>query len=338
LQLTDLGFKFLLSYLDVPLAFGKKLRNDGNGHVLSYLQKQLSNAHKETISMVLNTETEEVMSFTEDPYIPFRGTEALTLDQRLHETLKKDICPFELKMNPEISEDGTVIYTLMLKEPSEVSADQVMDGEQKVKPLWKWGYQLKHSVLGADLPFVSTSLLRMVCTNLSYLAQKQFRYPIQNKNTLEERWQEVENFLLTPPKAQWDKLNSWLHRLGKANASLAEVKDVRKQLLAVVKVDKEDIDSENRINGLLQWDLLKKAYRLDELEEKPSRQWYQRAATPLNLLHLYNSLTQEGTHLPNTVSVEKRQKLLVYGGKLLTKQPDLKDEPPVVNWDSVHLN
>jgi hypothetical protein len=54
---------------------------------------------------------------------------------------------------------------------------------------------------------------------------------------------------------------------------------------------------------------------------------------PITCYDLYNLLTREVTHAPNTVDAQKRQGLLVFAGDLLTRKPDLEDLPPRIDWD-----
>ena len=143
----------------------------------------------------------------------------------------------------------------------------------------------------------------------------------------------MKHFTEDRPTPDWRQLDRWIQRSAKVPASVNELGEVRKKLLSTLQESKEDLDTENRINSLLQWKKVVKGYGLDDKEFKPNKIWKMRASTPLSLFDLYCALTQEATAAPNTVSWDARQKLLVYGGQVLAKVPDINEVPPEIDWN-----
>lgn len=325
LPLTETALGHLCKHLDIPVRFAKNVRSLGKAHIIPYLQKQLSNAVSKNVTLVHNEE--EIVSVAEDSTLHYRGKDAIDFDSKIRTLVDKN--NMELKWH-WLDSDGVFHYEILLRDEQEVKTDTA------VKPLWRWGYHIQHSVLGNTSPVITAELLRMVCANLTYLPAKFFNQKLPWMPTVEERWQEVEGFLLDPAKPKWLSVESFIGKLAKAPASVREVSEARRKLLKL-KVDKEDNDTKERVEKALEWPRIKKQYELGNKDvwlEKPTKSWLSKATTPISLFDLYNVVTQESTRAPNTVDVGIRQGLLVYGGKILTGRPDLSGEqqPPIVDW------
>ena len=325
LPLTETALGHLCKHLDIPVRFAKNVRSLGKAHIIPYLQKQLSNAVSKNVTLVHNEE--EIVSVAEDSTLHYRGKDAIDFDSKIRTLVDKN--NMELKWH-WLDGDGAFHYEILLRD------EQVVKTDTALKPLWRWGYHIQHSVLGNTSPVITAELLRMACTNLTYLPAKFFNQKLPWMPTVDERWKEVEGFLLDPAKPKWLSLESFIGKLSKAPASVREVSDARRKLLKL-KVDKEDNDTKERVEKALEWQRIKKQYELgnkDVWTEKPTKAWLSKATTPISLFDLYNVVTSEATIAPNTVDIGLRQNLLVYGGKLLTGRPDLSGEqqPPVVDW------
>ena len=325
--LTEEALKQLCSYLRIPYPFTKQLRENGRAHVLAYVQRQLSQASN--ASAILVAGNKSIVSVTDEEKLHYRGQEAISFDTRLREIVGAVNSPFELA--GMVCDRGDINYSILYKEPEVIEADDTEEGAKELKSLWRWGFTVKHSALGTTLPSIGVELLRMVCANLTYLPAKTHNYPMPFEFEFEERWEHVANFLVSPPPAQWLTLNGMVTKLSRTTASFREVAEARKKLLKL-KIDKEDTETAERINNVLQWKRIRKAYGISEMEEKPTKSWYSKAGTPLNLFELYNTVTREATHAPSTLDATLRQNILIYAGGILAGKPDLFQVPQAVDW------
>lgn len=336
--LTEPALKHLCSDLSLPYPFTKTLRDKGRLHALPYLQKQLAQASQKDVLLVLGKAEEEgqltpIISITDTEKLHYQGIEAEKFDLRLLEETSRPESLFDLVSRQSIS--GEISYGLLFKEPKKLDDDK--GDEDNNTPdlvgIWKAGFSLTHSVLGLTAPLFNVELLRMVCSNLTYLPAKTYSYKLEQEPDFEDRWAHVQTFLREPPLAPWSGLETMVARLTRTFASYAEVKTARQRLMKL-KVDKEDTETLQRVNQALEWSRIQKGYGIREMEEKPSRIWMQRASTPLKLFDIYNFLTKEATHAPNTIDSNLRQSLLIYGGEMLSRKPDLLDNPPPIDWAS----
>ena len=327
--LSDHAFERLVSYFGAPVGFAKKLRSAGRGHIISYLHKQLSEAVQGTNKFVVALHPEAgVVGLSEENSFAFVGPDARELDRQVADYVKDPASPLALKRAEAFG--GYVRYLFFLKTPELIKEDKVSPGEGE--PLWRWGYELRHSLWGSEPAAFHMSLERMVCANLTYMPEAQYHYALEWKDKAAERIADAVAFLKAPPEPNWSALSHMVERLKRQQASLAEVKLVRRKLTTLLKADDHDTETRERIDTALDWKNIVDAYQIKELNEKPSVQWYKRAETPHNLYDVYNLLTREATHAPSTVDAENRQELLVLAGKLLTGKPDLEDLPPRIDW------
>ena len=328
---SEQALQQLCVHLNIPYKFTKTLRSQGRSHVLIYLQKQLSQCINPDIILVKN-DKDTIVSVTTPDLLHYRGREAETFDQRLVELVSRP--DSKLELSSRVCENsGRISYGIAYKEPRRI-ADDTGDRNNNTPELiglWKSGFTVKHSVTGLVEPIIGVELLRLICSNLTYMPEKTHSYEMPFEENFEEKWAHVEKFLLDPPAAPWNNLDGMVARLTRTYASFAEVKEARKKLMKL-KVDAEDTETMQRINSALEWPRIQKAYNLRDLEERPSRMWLERASTPLKLWDVYNLITRESTHAPNTVDMDLRQKLLIYGGSVLAGRPDLLDNPPAIDW------
>ena len=148
-KLTEYGFESLCTALQVPLRFGRRLREDGKNHILAYLQKQLAQAYAmEPITAV--TRGKEVLSFTTENLLPFRGEDAAALDKALVEfcTASTTIMLESRKINGE-----EVVYDFIVGQQA-VTVDPD-------KSEWKFGHSLHYSLIGKELPYFTAFAIRL---------------------------------------------------------------------------------------------------------------------------------------------------------------------------------
>jgi hypothetical protein len=326
LPLTDKALEKMCIYLKIPYKFCCTLQSEGKGHVLSYLQKQLSQIQPFTLLMVKNDA--EVLSFSEKKDIYFQGAEAWECDKRIEQMVKAPDSIWELKTKDFLQGDGTIHYSLFLKEDYSISSDP-----DQTKPIWRWGFRFKHSVFGSEVPSMGAELFRMVCANLTYLPEKSFKWPLQYNENLDTRLDNVELFFKNPPEPKIKTLERFVAKIASSKASLKEVSEARNKLLKL-KVDKADWDTQKRIEDSLEWGRIMRAYQLKDYDERPSKAWFAKATTPLKLFDVWNTVTSEASSASTDIDYNIRHGLLVYGGQILTKTPDLcgTQIPPQIDW------
>jgi len=326
LPLTEKALENLCNYLKIPYKFCCTLQSEGKSHILPYLQKQLSQSQPSNLVMVKNGS--DIVSFAEKNDIYFQGKEAVELDRRIEQAVKGSDSIWELKTKEMLPDEGSIIYSLYLKDEYPIDADPL-----KTQPIWKWGFRFKHSVFGTELPMMGAELLRMACVNLTYLPEKSFKWPVAYNENLETRLESIELFLKNPPEPKIKTLERFVHRLVNSKASLKEVSEARNKLMKL-KVDKNDWETQQRIEDSLEWGRIMRAYQLKDYDEKPSKAWFSKATTPLKLFDVWNVVTNEASIASSDVDFNLRQGLLIYGGQILTKTPDLcsTQVPPQIDW------
>jgi len=323
--LTQKGFESLCKLIQVPVGFANRLKDDGAGHVLSYLQKQLSQTYlRDSVLIVRDTSTNpnvrasagHILAVTTKEYILPDLSKVAELDAEILKTAQA-ITNGELRTRLEV--DGTLRYGFVVKK-DKVGADSSE---------YEFGHVLSYSLYGLELPQIYQVAIR--CEDLSTLVLpfKPAEYPVNGSNFMADLLSAVE----TLDSMGWTDLEGYLTRLKSVNASLREVKETRQKLLRSLKVDKDDRDTGERLEQFFGWKKLVERYEIKTLAPKPSKRWYMSASSNLNLLDLYLKLIAETTHAPNTISNETRAKLDKYASRLLAKFPDLAEkEPPKVQW------
>lgn len=328
-RVSDIAIKNLCGFLGIPYKFASTLKDDGKAYIIAYLQQQLSKAIEVPILYVSqNIDGEDtILSFTEKRLLPFRGMDSLELDNTILEMASKPDFPLELASRQTVN--GEMQYLFLNKEPYLLTKDP---SEKGVQPLWRWGYTFDYSLTGQRPAKFGTEIQRMICVNLTYLPDKIFGTTPTWKETTKENLEVVTTFFKDLPGADWRQIGRWIGRMTNVPASVSEMKTARRKLHSVLMSSKDDKETEERIDLALQWKRVVKEYGLDDKEFKPSKTWCMRASTPLSLFDLYNVVTREGTAAPNNIPFEERQGLLVYGGKMLAKMPDIAENPPEVDW------
>jgi hypothetical protein len=322
LPLSENALKQLCSYLKVPYAFAKKLRNNKRTHALIYLQKQLSQASN--LSFILVANKEQILSITTEEMLHYKGDEAVKLDTILREEIAKPTSFFDL-VNTEFDE-GEISYSIMYKESRDISVDP----DSK----WKMGYTLSHSAIGSFETIFNTQLLRVAKASLAYLPEKDFGFQMPYETDFDERFPLILNFLLSPPAEKWGKIESQISKASKTLASFREVKEARSKL-SKLRESKEDLELMGRVDQELQWKRIKEEYNIKDLGFTPSKTWYARASTPNTVFDVFNCISRETTAAPNTLSPSIRKSLLSYAGSLLMRDSDLGGVsfPPIIKWD-----
>jgi hypothetical protein len=321
--MTEAALKQLCSFLKIPYAFTKQLRANGRTNIITYLQRQLSQSAYASVLLVSDAKT--ILSIANEEDIHYRGEEAITFDTRLRQMVAEPDSFLELK---DVSfEGGMVNYYLFYKE---------MSSEVEDDSKWKFGFILSFSVIGEVKPTINAVVQRVNDVSMAILPTKTHSYPLDYDSEFAERWNMVAAFIKNPPPPIWLTLGNAITSLKKTTASFREVKEARAKLNKL-KVDKDDTETLERINGALQWKKINKEYNIKDMSVKPNKTWYCRASTPLTSFFLLNTVMREAASAPNTVSYEIRKNLFLHAGSLLMGTPDLSasQNPPVIDWDRV---
>jgi hypothetical protein len=318
--MTEAALKQLCSFLKIPYAFTKQLRANGRTNIITYLQRQLSQSAYASVLLVSDAKT--ILSIANEEDIHYRGEEAITFDTRLRQMVAAPDSLLELK---DVSfEGGLVNYYLFYKE---MSSDVEDDSR------WKFGFILSFSVIGEVKPTINAVVQRVTDVSMAILPTKTHSYPLDYEADFEERWNMVAAFIKNPPPPIWLTLGNAITSLKKTTASFREVKEARAKLNKL-KVDKEDTETLERINGALQWKKINKEYNIKDLPYTPNRLWYSRATTPLSCFSLVSLIMRESTSAPNTVDTTLRKNLYIFAGDILFGTPDLsaKQTPSYIDW------
>jgi len=315
-MLTEQALKQLSDITMIPYKFTQVLRSNGKGHVLSYIQKQVSQISSlDVIAIVLN---DRIISIVDADMLCFRGKDVISLDKRLRGALKDHPV---LTLKEVVFDEGNICYSIYYKELREINGED-----------WGWGFTLRLSATGAIESSVGMEVMREQTLGKIYLPHKTYNHNLCLGAKFEDNWTEInDNFLELPPTAGWTDLTNMLAKT-QAAASYREVNESRNKLLKL-KVDKFDAETSDRITDALEWKRILKAYLVKDMDQRPTRNWFTKASTPLTLLDVINLVSTEATHAPNTVDATLRQNLLKYGGTLLAGNPDLYNQPPQINWD-----
>lgn len=320
--LSDEGLKAFCYYLKIPHTFAKKLLKHSKFHVLAYLRSQLADLIEEESLLMVHENYQTAIGFAEEKYLPFTGKQAIELDNAIMNFAENS---HKLELSGCNISEGLVHYSFFKPEEQSVESDS--------HPLWKMGYVVSYSLTGQMAqPHAYMQAMRLVCTNLQYLADRSYRHDFPVVEKYQERIAAINGFLQDPPDLRWDVIREGMRRMQQVSASVREVDDTRKMLLSALKIDKEDEETQLAIHEKLQWERISNAYQLST--HKPSSEWKARATTPIKMFDLYNYYTQEVSHAPSErIDHKLRTELLIHAGKMIAKKPDLIDVPPTVNWD-----
>ena len=322
--LTDHAIESLCGYLGVPVKFAMKLREDGKAYIIAYLQQQLSKAMEIPVIFVSNNE-DEILSFTESRLLPFRGQDCFEIDRRIEEFASVSEYPYEL-FSKKLVDGNAIHYIFLNKETCDLPRDPD-------KQNWRWGFTLDYSLIGKKPARFGMEIMRVESASLTYLPDKVFGTTPKWEGDIESKFEEIYKFFSKEmPEPDWRQINRWVARVSSSPASVAELKAARKKLCSVLMASKDDTDTQDRIDTALQWKRVEKEYGLDDKEFKPSKPWYMKATTPLSLFEVQSAVVREGTAAPNNIPFDERQGLLIYGGKLLAKVPDISEVPPSIVW------
>lgn len=323
--LTEKGFASLCRVIQVPLGFGKRLKEDGCGHVLSYLQKQLSQSYlREPAIIVTDVSTNtavrasagHVLAVTTKSHILPALDKILELDAEILK-VAKEYSRAHLRARIEV--DGTLRYGFMTKK-GKVSADSSE---------YEFGHVFTYSLLGLEQPQLYQVAIRTEDLSSLTLPFKPVVYEVSSPTFMGDLIAALE----TLGSEGWGELEAYLGRLKGVNASLKEVKDTRQKLTKALKIDKEDKETAERLEQFFGWKKLIERYDIKSLSPKPSKKWLMSASSHLNLLDVYLKLISETTHAPNTLEHDIRLRLEKYASKMMGRLPDLAEkEPPKVQW------
>lgn len=315
--LTETALKQLCGYLKIPYPFTKQLRAQGRTNVLSYIQRQLSQATLSSVILVSGARS--IVSITDEEKLHYKGSDIITINQRMNDALKTS----DLMLTELIYMNGELNYILLHK------AEHGIENCDS----WRWGFIITFSALGIEKPNIQAIVKRQSDVSLTILPAKLYSYPLEYHSDVEERWNAISAFIQNPPQPHFLELKAAITRLKITTASYREIKEARSKL-GKLKVDKDDNETLSRINNKLQINHIKKEYNISDLPYTPTKLWYSRASTPLKLFDVYTVVAQEATAAPNSISFELRKHLYMYAGNLLMGMPDLSVEqtPPSISW------
>jgi len=321
---TDKGFASLCKVIKVPLSFGKRLKEDGFSHVLSYLQKQLSQSYlREPAIVVTDNSTNTVvrpsaghiLSVTTKTHILPSFDKIIELDSEILKAAEMS----KADLRARLEDDGILRYGFFTKK-GKFSADSSD---------YEFGHVFAYSIYGLDLPQIYQVAIRNEDLSSLVLPFKPLTYEVNSSAFMGEIISAVESL----GTEGWSDLESYLSRLKSVSASLREVKETKQKLLKALKIDKEDKETPERLEQFFGWKKLVERYEIKSLDPKPSKKWFMSASSNLNLLDVYLKMISETTHAPNTLDSDVRIRLEKYASKMLGKFPDLSEkEPPKVQW------
>lgn len=316
--LTEAALKQLCSCLKIPYPFTKQLRVQGKVHVLSYIQRQLSQATHASVILVSGETT--ILSVTQEEYIHYRGSEAISFDRKLTAILGSLDSPLEL--TDIICNNGSISYVMFYKNIEDISDTQ-----------YRWGFILSHSVLGDIEPAIDVVIKSMSDASHLILPPKLYSSSLGFEFEFEDRWNHIAAFIQNPWEPNWMTFTSRLGCAKKTTASFREIKDARR-ILSKLRIDKEDNELMPRIDKELQWKRIKEEYNIKDLPEPPNKLWYTRATTPLTCNDVITLLMKEGTHAINSIPYDIKRNIQLHAGSLLMTTSDLStiQTPPLITW------
>lgn len=314
--LTDKGFESLCRVIQVPYGFAKRLRKDGRCEVLTYLQKQLSHAYlKEPATVVCDSSTYretagKVLSVTTKDHILKGVHDVVAMDQEILK-VAENFAKAELKIRLE--DDAYLRYGFMTKR-GKLTADESD---------YEFGHVFCYSLYGYEPPNIYQIALRCADMSLIVMPFKPEYFNASLPTFLGDLSSQLEHL----DSAGWGELDSYLMRMKNIKASLREVKETKHNLVRSLKVDKEDRETEKRMEEFFGWKNLVERYEIKEITPKPSKRWYMAAQSHLSLLDVFVKLVSETTHAP-ALAHTKRAKLEKYATRLMGRLPDLAEKAP----------
>jgi hypothetical protein len=310
-SLTDKGFESLCRVIQVLLAFAKRLRADQNYEVLTYLQKQMSLAYlHEPAVVVCDTRENVVLSVTTKDFLLESLHAVVEMDKEILKTASESA---KATLTVRFETDGYLRYGFITKR-GKVAADTSE---------YEFGHVFAYSLYGYEQPHTYQVAVRSDDMSVILLPFKPEHYSTSSNTFTGDLISVIENL----DSSGWLELDSYLQKLIGTNASLREVKETKQRLVKTLKVDKEDRETEKRLEEFFGWKKLVDKYEIKTLSPKPSKRWMMSATSNLNLLDLYLKLVAETTHAPD-LTYDKRLRLERYASRILDRVPDLAEKNP----------
>lgn len=183
---------------------------------------------------------------------------------------------------------------------------------------------------------LNATLMRMVCTNLSYGRDRMFSQSIsdsKNDDYAGDIIGAIELFKKEPINGVYEYYNSKINKMINTNASLEEVKNVNNVFSRVINSNSEHARLLDEYGMEFFSKDAKKVLPVEYLESKyegiigPDQQ-ENKARTPICYYDMYNLITYEGTH-SEILTESQKNELKMYAGSLLSKRLDF-DLPPEI--------
>lgn len=317
--LSEKGFESLCKLLGVPLGFAKKLAADGKTHVLEYLQKQLSRTVRDSVFAV--HDGTGIAFFLEKSDLIIPADKIPALDEKIIELGRNVEFPYQL-VSRDTNAAGDVYY--YFDQGTQVMENDILKSE------YTWESFLHYSAYGYHRPYFGQRLTRKA-DGATWLMHSRPKY--LEATTYDNLVLEVLDGMEGLDKPSFEGFRFMLDKLNNAAASLREVKEARQKITKLLKADKDDHETPERIEKTFMWKKIVKAFSLREIVPKPSKKWFASAASPHTLFYVYSNFVRELTHAPNTVDSEFRLAAMRWSYKMLDKVPDLAESsPPKVDW------
>lgn len=194
--------------------------------------------------------------------------------------------------------------------------------------IFRMGLNVLNSQLGAHIPYIQESFERMVCTNLAYASISDHSHAVRIGNN--KPGEVLEKFI-----QKWYLDNSvhtyvrgYINRMRQADASYYECEQAYNHIASIKDPEGKLVISD--LQDAIPIHRIATAYGYEYPIDR-SDGFKHTARTPINYYDLYNYVTDIGTNCKYLSPIEKGN-LMIYGGKMLTKQPDTLDIAPVVEF------
>ena len=195
--------------------------------------------------------------------------------------------------------------------------------------IFKFGVGFSVSTLELYSPSVSESLLRLICSNMTYApAHAGMRF----KSRDADRIVASVGLMISEPN-RMTKYQEMFQGLQKKKLSYREAEEVHNRLTRIRDTEGNELDLDV---GMQLPDIAEK-YGYDSLEKVPSSlAWKSTAATHISAYNAVNRLTLVGSHYEN-ISEKTRLDTLIYAGNLMfRKKWDLDNIAPHVELGGLY--
>lgn len=187
--------------------------------------------------------------------------------------------------------------------------------------LFRYGIGFSASSLEMYSPTISESLLRLVCTNMTY-APAHGGMSFKSRNL--ERILNAVGLVLDEP----ERISRYPEALSALTEKMLSFRELENSYSFIERL--KDDDGENLVPDLerrIPVTLVARAYGFENPEAVPAAlSWKSSARTPVNAYQVFNHLAEIGSHYTH-IPEKERLNLLIHAGELMFKK----------NWDLDNL-